>query len=416
MDNIRRLTDEELEALAHVVANAYPGFEIKRAEQRAQLQKRLEEKRVQNPTIDYYGLFENGELLGGMRLHDFRVKVHGRMLDAGGVGMVAVDLLHKKRHVAKRMLEFFLRRYREQGAALSMLYPFRPDFYYKMGFGYGPQMNRYRVRPTAFPRGPRRHLRSLTPEDQTALAACYARHVARTHGMIARPDAIVQAMLEKPKHHVVGYVDETGAVRGYLVLDFKSAGDNFLLNDLHVTEMIYEHRDVLAELLAFLAVQADQVNRVIVDTQDDRFYFLLADPRNGGEPLIHPVYQESNVQGVGLMYRVLDVRRWFERLEDHDFGGQTCRIKITIRDSFLPENAGSVVVHVQQGRAALTDDEEGDVEIRLGIAEFSSLAMGVISFERLHTYGLAEISDTDVLPTVTRLFAAPQPPICMTSF
>jgi predicted acetyltransferase len=56
------------------------------------------------------------------------------------------------------MMLYFLRHYREQGAPLVALYPFRPDFYRQMGFGYGTKMDQHRVKPSALPRGPSKSL------------------------------------------------------------------------------------------------------------------------------------------------------------------------------------------------------------------------------------------------------------------
>lgn len=41
---------------------------------------------------------------------------------------------------------------RDEGLALSALYPFRPDFYGRMGYGYGTKKAEYQLRPEAFPR------------------------------------------------------------------------------------------------------------------------------------------------------------------------------------------------------------------------------------------------------------------------
>jgi predicted acetyltransferase len=116
------------------------------------------------------------------------------------------------------------------------------------------------------------------------------------------------------------------------------------------------------------------------------------------------------------MYRVIDTAGLFETLAQRDFNGQSCRLKIAARDSFLPENDGAVVVHFEDGRARLVEGGKHEAEVRLDIAEFSSLVMGVVPFKRLYTYGLAEISDARYLPVVNRLFETDEPPVCMTRF
>ena len=105
----------------------------------------------------------------------------------GGIGMVAVDLLHKKEHVARDLVTFFLDHYRTRGMPLGLLYPFRPDFYKQMGFGYGTKMSEYRVRPSDLPAyGSKDHLVNLGPEDSELLLDYYNRYQMRTHGMLRR--------------------------------------------------------------------------------------------------------------------------------------------------------------------------------------------------------------------------------------
>jgi predicted acetyltransferase len=119
---------------------------------------------------------------------------------------------------------------------------------------------------------------------------------------------------------------------------------------------------------------------------------------------------------VGLMYRVIDLPRVFDLLREHNFGGQTCVLKLTVNDGFLPDNAGSTLLGFGQGRVRLLDEGAHDVEVRIGIAEFSSLLTGTVRFESLWRYGLAEITDQDYVDVVNRLFSVEQKPMCTTQF
>lgn len=417
MSEIRRLSMEELDTFMTIAANAYPRLGWDTPERWEQGRQRLQRLQEEDPTIAFYGLFRQGKLLGGMRMHDFVMNLFGELTPVGGVGMVAVDLLHKKRHVAKELIEFFLYHYREREAPLALLYPFRPDFYRKMGFGYGTKKSRYCLLPQAFPRGGgHTQLRFLDKASIPALLDCYMRYTRRTHGMITRTEKNFRRLLDSSGLRVVGYVvDEK--IQGYLAFTFKAASeDNFIHNNLHVVELVYEEREVLAELLAFLATQLDQVNRVVIDTFDHAFHHLFWDPRDGNPALIPSVYHETNVQGVGLMYRVLDLQRLFESLSHRNFGGQTLRLQINLRDTFLPENAGSLGVHFIQGKGGVVEGGDHDVAISLDVASLSSLMVGAARFRQLYTYGLIDLSDPSYLGRLDRLFAVSENPVCMTSF
>jgi hypothetical protein len=104
-------------------------------------------------------------------------------------------------------------------------------------------------------------------------------------------------------------------------------------------------------------------------------------------------------------------------LSDHDFGGQDCRLKLAIRDSFFPENDGDTLVRFSGGRPSVRGAGDGyDVEVSLDIADFSSLVMGAVRFRSLYDYGLAEISDPGAVAAIDRLFRVEQKPICTTPF
>lgn len=418
MSDIRLLTAEGIRDFVDISINAYPGFKINTEEGRQRLIDRLTEAQEHIPVLHLYGLYRDEQLVGGMRLHDFRMNMLGVEIGVGGVGMVAVDLLHKKEHVAKELLAFFLQHYRQKGAPLALLYPFRPDFYYAMGFGYSTKFSQYRFRPAALHRSASKvHVRFLTAEDKDALMDCYDRYQTATHGMIVRypPEWdgwFTNLGLER---RLVGYVRD-GCVEGYILFNFKARPvESALRNDLVIKELVVNNREALGALLAFLSSQADQVDRIVLTTADESFHHLLSDPRNEVETIIPSVYHESNVQGVGLMARVLDVPGIFRALAGHDFNGQNLRLRLTVRDSFLPENDGSVVIAFQNGRATLPESGSFDVEMTLDVAEFSSLLMGAVDFQHLYAYNLAEISDPAAVPVVNRLFAAPKP-ICLTDF
>lgn len=418
MDEIRQLSEGELASFARIVAFAYPGIGLHSEEDIERFAQRLAWL-AEDPALHFWGLFRDGALLGAMRLHDFTMNLLGTRAAVGGVGLVGVDFAHKQEHVARDLIAFFLRRCRDAGLPLATLYPFRPDFYKVMGFGYGTKMSRYRARPASLPGGgARERVGFLGRADKAAVRACYDRYLSRTHGMIERGERGFERMFDYAESRIVGY-REGEEIHGYLRFSFVPArADNYLLNDLQVGELLYETPAALAGLLAFLRSQADQIGWVQFDLQDDSFHHLLLDPRNGTDNLLLPVYHESNTQGVGLMYRVLDVPRLFQVLGARDFSGQTLRLKLTIADTFLPENAGGTVIAFDGGRPRVATGDDGayDVELRLGVADFSSLVMGAVDFASLHRYGLAALSDPTYADQLNALFRVARHPQCVVEF
>ncbi len=413
MRKIRPLTNSDWDDYVTIQMNAYPGVRGKREQFRERAVKMHAD-----PIIKVYGLFEEGHLLGVMRLYDFTMKLLSTKTLVGGIGGVAVELTHKKERVAHDMVQFFVRHYRKKGACLTALYPFRADFYKRMGFGYGRKLNQYHLSPSSLPKGSgKNNITRLTSRDRYALNACYQRVLAQTNGLMENSPYLLDAMFSSEHVQIAGCWDGDD-LRGYIIYQFEPGSQgHFLSNRMVVRALVYENTDALHELLTFLHSQADQVETIVLNTHEDDFHLLLSDPRNG-EGLIFPtVYQGSNAQGLGIMYRVVDLPRLFTVLQEHDFGGQTCRLKLTITDSFLPENAGEWVLNVTNGRAHLQPaSPPHDAAIQLDVAEFSSLVTGAADFKTLHRYGLAHISNTVHIETVHRLFFTENKPICMTSF
>jgi predicted acetyltransferase len=417
MSVVRRLKDEEFDRFVDISANAYPAFKIVTQEDKQKLRDRSIKLHNEDPTINFYGLFRSEEMIGTMRFHDFTMKLLTVKAMAGGVGMVAVELLHKKEKAAKDMITYFIKHYKEKGVPMVLLYPFRPDFYKKMGFGFGTKMNQYKIKPDCLPMGnSREHIGYLNANDKQELLACYQRFVDKTNGMIERVDIDLKSMLLNTDNRVLGYKKD-GRIYGYIIFSFKQdPNDNFLKNDIVIKEFVYETREALSELLTFLHTQDDQINRIIINTQDEFFHHISADPRDTSDNVIPSVYHQTNTQGVGLMYRVTDTRLLFNTLKDHNFSYQNCKLKLNIRDSFFSENNGSIIVHFENGTPNIVEENDYEAEVSMDVSDFSSLVMGVINFKTLFRYGLADISDESYVETVNRIFLTEEKPICMTAF
>ncbi len=422
-DEIRLLTDDEIPEYVAISADAFSGFPVVSTADRVQAEERLAGQ-IAEGRFRLFGLFRDGALAGGLRLFRFTMTVRDASLVVGGVGSVAVHALYRKQGVARSLIRYTHQSCRDQGLALSTLYPFRPDFYGRMGYGYGTKKAEYQLRPQAFPPvSSLGRLRFADERDREAMIDSYNRYAAVTNGMFARFAGDLRVKFSDSPMRSVVYSEE-GVVQGYLVYEYRR-GDpaSPLSNDLFVYELIYETPAALAQLLGFLNSQQDQARYVIFSTQDEHFHHLLSDPRTGNERMISPIYHESNVQGVGMMYKALDVPGLFRQLaaKQHDFNGQSVRLRLRVDDPFFDESAGITLLHFDRGQVQVLPgddalDAEYDVAVRLSIRHFSSLILGVVDLHSLVRYGQATISRPSLLPVVNRLFATDAKPICMTGF
>nr|WP_161625492.1 GNAT family N-acetyltransferase [Sporomusa ovata] len=415
---IRLLTENEITDFVNIVFNAYPKVFDPSEENRRKINKRFTGIQTSNPSQNFYGLYREGQMLGGMQLHNFIMKLLSIKIPVGGVGSVAVDFLHKKENVCKELITYFLNHYRNRGYGMVALYPFRPNFYKRMGFGYGSKMNRYKTKPAFLPeeKAARKEMFYLSIKDINDMVECHNRLVDTTHGMIEKTAIMVEKIFDDPENRVVGYKQD-GKLRAYLVYRFVSDDDKrFLIYDMYIEEIIYENAQTLKILLAFLRSQADQVRDIIIDTHDEYFHYLLSDPRNGSNNFLGTLSHESNLQGLGIMYRVVNVTKIFESLHNHNFGGQNCKMRLSINDDFLSCNNTSITIQFQEGIAEIKESEDYEVEVSFDISGFSSLIMGTVNFNTLYRYGLAKISDKGYIGIINKIFMTDEKPKCTVRF
>jgi predicted acetyltransferase len=414
---IRKLTNEEILIFIDIVINAYPGIMENTTDFKERFYNNLVDLQENDDSINLFGLFRNHKLIGGMRIHNYKMNLFSQTIEVGGVGLVAVDLLHKKEKVAKELIDYFIHYFKELGTSLVMLYPFRPDFYKKMGFGYGPKMNQYRLMSSSFPNIPNKEgILFLDESYKEEVRDCYNRYASRTHGMIYKTNNQLNAMFKNPNQRFVGYLND-GRLEGYLQFSFeKVREDNFLNNNLLIKEYVYENPLAFAKLNSFLHSQADQIQSVVLNSQDNSLQYLFHDPRNGSNRMIPSVYHETNTSGVGLMYRIIDIHTFVNQLHQLNFNNVSCSFSLKLIDTFLSDESSTYFISIKKGQLAISDDNISDFEIELDISNLSSLLMGAIDVSRLYQYGLLKIDNIDYLETLEKLFMNRKEPICLTAF
>jgi hypothetical protein len=267
-----------------------------------------------------------------------------------------------------------------------------------MGFGYGPKMSQYRVDPAAFPKGPtKEHIRYLGPDDKRAIVACYNRFTDHTHGMMYKTEREMRSLFRRQENQMVG-VELDGELRGSSSIRSSTA------MTLAPTTSTFRNgsmkRRMPCQSYRLPCIRRPTRSGGSSPTPKTRTYLLL-DPRDGPGKLIPSVYHQSNCEGVGLMVRVIDVPGIFDLLREHSSAGHTCTLKLSIADSFLPENAGSTPLRLEGGRLQRLEASEHDVEVRLAIEDLSSLLASSVSFASLYRYNLGRGSKVSYVDSQT---------------
>lgn len=404
---------ELMTALARLIVDAYPVMQIDSHDGFDRFVELVREN-LAIPEARFGVAERDGELVGCMRLYDYEMNVRGRDALTGGLGMVAVSPLHKRRGVARALVDWYIDDYCDRGAAFGALYPFRTDFYRTLGFGYGTPMQRYRFAPAVLrAEGARGTVRLLREADLDAILACYERLRASTHGLMKRHRTPMQRLLREAELRYVG-VEDGGMLRGFM--QTKAVASVSLRNrdELEVRDLLAEDETYAAALLGYLRAQRDQFARVTIETQDAAFYLAATDPRDGTDistapPSAHRVAET----GLGVMYRILDVERAFAYLPST----APVVLRLRIDDAFVPATGGEWTFRFgPDGPPRRDETARPDAMLAIGIHDLSSLVMGSLRVTDVVRHRLATLEPRGMLEAVDAAFAAPQPPFCATRF
>ena len=417
MREIKKLSENHIDAYADIAFNAYPSFKNFTKEAMDEYKEIALDILNNDPIVTFYGMFENENLIAVMRLFDFQMNCFGKMITVSGLGFLGVHLMHKKEKVAKAMVEFYEDHYKSRAIPFGLLLPFRPDFYKKMGYGLGTKMNQYRLETSRIPAyHGESDIRYIKEEGFPVLLQCHSRVVKTTHGMMEKFGDEIRDLYGDEYNRVVGNYDKNGNLNGYLVYKFENGKEgNYTINNVYVKELIYENTEVLRKLLGFLRKQEDQVKLIIFNTEDENFGYLFDNPLNDSLNYIPYGYLETNTQSIGVMYKIFDVKEAFAQCGHRNYNNANLGVRFLIKDAFNKEKEEEFIVKFENGVAVL-GSKEFAVTIKINIAEFSSLFLGCVSIKGMHKLGLIQVDKKEFVHELDRAFYCSEKPVCYTDF
>jgi len=215
---------------------------------------------------------EGGQALGSLLINDFAQHFGGRAVPMGGVGGVVVDPHARGKGVASAMVDTALRRMRDQGQALSVLYPTVPALYRGRGWERAGVLERMTFpmdRLLMSPKATHRlATRRATKADLPDVHAAYLALASTVDGLLDRHEPTFQPekLLDLDVATVVH--DADGVLRGYLTADRLKEG-------LKVHDLVGADLDAQLTLLAELTSWAGVLDKVDLRVLDPAFTGLL---------------------------------------------------------------------------------------------------------------------------------------------
>lgn len=400
---IRPAASDDIDAVAALWCEAFPGKRT--AAERARM---LE-------TGGRYGGLEtvlvarhDHGLVGACKIYRLTQHVAGVAMPMMGLAAVAVAAVARRQGLGARICGRAIAAARDRGDVISTLYPFRPDYYERLGWGLVGELHEYRFATAALPMyDETRYVRlARDPADADALAACYGRVAARSNGPIERDariwayrlageelgvrpiamgsDQVVVANSEASEASETagspGSAVGGGTGRGRVVVyDRDGVGGYMLLRrvagagrdgELHIRELVAETEHAYRGLLGYVARLADRLPIARHTARgEERFGDRLSDPRPPGGRRARSLYFPTARLIRGPMLRVLDVPRALALRRYFNERAAGVRLPTTIgvevSDRQVPENHGPWLVRIEPNKAIVTPAgvEPGDARI-----------------------------------------------------
>mgnify|MGYP001077600616 CR=1 FL=1 len=420
---IRTAEPDDIRPLAELWCDAFPG-------------KRTVAERIR--MLEHPGRFgglehvlvaadEHAGVVGACKALHMTQYIAGVAMPMMGLAAVAVAPDWRRQGLGERLCVAAVELAADRGDVLSALYPFRPDYYRRLGWGLVGGLHEYRIRTDAIQAGRiSSHIRDARLErDTEAIAACYRRVAVASNGPLERDRHIWAYQLEgvdlgaqpvdadalwtaraEPAYRVV--VHDDGDVTGYALLRGLRQ-DTSAHNTLEVRELVAESDTAYLGLLAHIAAQWDRWPRTHYCARpDELFPELLKDPRPPRFREVRSLYFPTARIVRGPMLRLVDVpgalrlRRFFDTGQP-----RTATLAITVSDEQRPENRGPWTVRLDaEGAAEVEENGDGDPDAALDAdaATLARIFAGELAPGRAARLGRARVDGDATL--LDRAFAA----------
>jgi predicted acetyltransferase len=274
---------------------------------------------------------------------------------------------------------------------ISALYPFRPDFYRRLGWALVGELHVYRFRPESLEPAAQAPVRLATREDEPAIAACYARAADRSNGLIERSSKAWRRHLDAPAAYA--FIHEDHGVRGYMLLRYGRGAGGREHRTLLIRELVADDGEVAAALFGWISLQRDLWRSVRYDAvPDEHFWLRLRDPRPPGHRSTRWLWDPVARVIRGPMLRILDIRESIERRRV--WGPAPAQsFTLAVRDAELPENETELAVDFDGARAVPrppTAATQNRLETDIGT--LTQLYAGELGVRVAVSLGLARVS------------------------
>lgn len=419
---IRRLVPEDMPAYIDIYLNAYPAGKDLSDECRNKYYNRNLQSLQEFEHVNFFGMFEDDTLIAIMKLIDFDMNLFGKMKRATGLMSLGVHPLHKRKGAARGMVEFFEKYTTESGGVVSMLLPFRMDFYKKQGYSCGTKMNEYHIKTEYLPDLNREELtglRMIPKREADLVIDCYTEFVKKNHGAVFKFEEEVRDIKNDDEVRWLGLF-EGEQLRGYAAFTFENTSDcNYTLNRMNVKELVYFDADVLKKLLAGLRMQSDLAQSVVIRSGEPDFHYVLESCQDMSGNYIDFGFLQTNIAAVGTMYKICDIKKFIEESSHRRFPEMNLTAGFAVTDDVKGETE-EFALKFEGGRWSYVAGKDAykaaEVHVSCKRSDLSALLMGSTEFGGLARIGMMKVDKQEYVRTLDMLLHAEQKPYTNTDY
>lgn len=320
------------------------------------------------------------DMAGGLLLMPMDTFIGGREVSLCGIVTVVVPPEMRGLGAGTELMRRAVLEMREQGHALSGLYPATLPVYRNAGYEQAGvrcetriNLKQTQLNP-APPEAADLRVREAVPSDDFAIRTLYARHATATNGHLLRPDSIwslkVRAWRGEPTR---GYVVTRGdQLVGYIYFCQQRVGLNPF--DIIVTDLVAPEPGAAWRLMAFLADHWSMAGEAVWTGSPDHPALMHLRDRS---------YTTRTLDKWTL--RVLDVAKAFQqRGYTPELAGS---VEFRVQDPLIPDNQRAFKLEIDRGVGRITPAEHA--ALHLDIRALAPLASGYADAQVLADAGLA---------------------------
>ncbi len=374
MAQIRKIQKKDYEKAAYIKSISFYADEALSESKKNVIQSFKDMENIKD--CDVFVCELEGDIAGLITINKFNMNFYGKFIDIFALSGVSVDIAYRKKGIADMLIRFFLDYAKEQKAAMVMLYPFRPSFYKKYGFGWGIEKYEYTINTFQIKFEGNKNIISFAKGSIEQVRKIHDEYAKAQHGMCCFNDYEWHNFKnDTSDDNIILIKSDNGKYTGYGIVEFeKDPRYNPYDQTIIVQRLITLTPEAQKWFISYIHCFKDQFQTVKICTHDKYFYYNLNNVGSIYDAIIPQGYHYNCRCGLGIMYKAINAQYLLNLLNCNDMKTGYCFI---IWDKYNNSYTKAYI-----GR------KENSVEININIEDFTSFIMGCIPAEQLYNCGL----------------------------